>query len=100
MSFTELKRACSAGDAVLVERLLSMSGVDVNRTDAQRGSSALMFACHAGHAAVVQLLLAAPGIDVNHTNAGGLSALIMASEHGHDQVDRAVLPRAARGRRQ
>ena len=71
--------AASNGRTGIVERLLRVEGVDVNRGGPSSGTTPLHAACQDGHEAVVERLLAHDAIDVNQAKTGtGATPLFIA----------------------
>ena len=87
--------AATNGREGIVEVLLGMEGVDVNRGNRQ-GATPLNAACQKGHEGVVRLLLAHAATDVNQarTDNGG-TPLFMACQNGHEGVVRLLLEKGA-----
>lgn len=69
-----LQAACSYNNPDAVAVLIE-AGVDVNRVNSCKGSTALMTAVGQGQKACVILLLAVPGIQVNVKDKNGKTAL-------------------------
>ncbi|KAJ4461191.1 hypothetical protein PAPYR_2209 [Paratrimastix pyriformis] len=66
MRGTPLAVACERGHLEVVEELLKMPGIEVNK--AENGLSPLSAACQYGHGAIVQRLVKVPGLDPNRGN--------------------------------
>ena len=81
---TALMYAATGPDVRTVEILLA-HGAEVNVTDGDEGWTALMFAAAEGHLDVVRMLLDR-GADPGLTDSDGESALVFASQNGHDRV--------------
>ena len=90
---TALYMACQNGDAPIVELLLAMSDIDVNRS-LDDGQSPLFAAAENGHLALVTLLINA-GTNLNtrvidrspiDSRCSGLTPLGISSRNGHENV--------------
>ena len=90
---TPLMRASAAGDAKMVQQLLSAPGVEINALN-HGGASALILACQnpKAKADLIKLLLAA-GADVNLRSRNGYTALTWAQARKNNEVMR-ILRRA------
>ncbi len=62
---TPLFVACQFNNLNIVERLLNVPGIDVNKHEESYHMTPLYIACDKGNLKIVEILLAAPGIDVN-----------------------------------
>jgi excisionase family DNA binding protein len=80
---SDLMRAASKGDIVLVQGLLA-NGIEANARD-MFGNTALIFAAGGGHIDVVQLLLDR-GADVEASNHINVTALKVAMSKGHVRI--------------
>ena len=88
--------AASNGRTGIVERLLRVEGVDVNRGRPDTGITPLIMACSQNHEAVVERLLAHDAIDVNQaTTSDGVTPLFMACCNGHEAVVERLLEKGA-----
>jgi ankyrin repeat protein len=70
--------------------MLLDAGVDVNKTDRNRGYTALMQACAAGRMNAVQLLIQ-HGADVEMTSRKGEAGMDIAAKEGHEEIVMALL---------
>ena len=87
--------AADNGREGIVEVLLGMEGVDVNRGSLRDGTTPLIMACQDGHEGVVRLLLAHAATDVNQaTTDDGTTPLIRACDKGHEGVVRLLVEEA------
>jgi ankyrin repeat protein len=75
-------------------KLLLTRGVDVNRKEAWRGQTALMWAAAEGHAGVVEQLIEF-GADHRARSNGGFTPLLFAAREGHIAVVRTLLKNGA-----
>ena len=90
--------AATNGREGIVEVLLGMEGVDVNRGDPRTEGTPLYMACDKGHEGVVRLLLAHAATDVNQARTSdGSPPLFIACEKGHEEVVRLLLEKGAPG---
>ena len=96
---TRLAIACKQDNLILVNKLLRMDGIDVNKTmrdadvDAAQasyshhyinlydGETPLYIACDKGHSEIVNALLSIDGIDVNQPNKYGETPLYLSLIH-------------------
>lgn len=78
-----LLRAAVAGNADSVRTLVTSPNVDVNGVD-ENGNTPLIEAARMGHDDVVQVLLIAKA-NPNIKNKAGKTALMLASEGGHEE---------------
>ena len=93
--FYPLYTAAHNGREGIVEVLLGMEGVDVNRGD-KNGTTPLYMACQNGHEGVVRLLLAHAATDVNQARTtDGCTPLWMACQKGYEGVVRLLLEKGA-----
>lgn len=79
-----VSNACYWGRLGVVRLLASTPGVDINKSDGNRGRgrNALMAATVQGYVRIVRFLLTVPGIDVNKRSAEyWMTALGMAERH-------------------
>ena len=92
---TPLIAGSENGHANIVSNLLQ-AGADPNLAD-NNGRTPLMVASAKNHALIVAQLLYCPGIDinVNHVANDGTTALITASEGGHDSIVKLLLDNGA-----
>jgi ankyrin repeat protein len=90
---TALEYAVAAGDASIVEVLLS-SGASVDVPSSR--NTPLVTAASLGHVEVAQLLLSA-GADVTKKSSSGTTALMEAVMHGHEGVVRLLQAAEAGG---
>lgn len=81
----KLFTAAYEGNIEEVQRLLSTSGIDVNKVNKQ-GFTPLSSAATGGRTEIVKLLLSAPGIDVNKANP-----LINAVRQGYEEIVKLLL---------
>ncbi len=79
-----LLEAAREGHADTVQVLLA-KGAEVNMKNECCGDTALLWAAGKGQTKIVKILLDA-GADVNMKNNGGHTALMMATEHDHNEV--------------
>ena len=79
-----LIRACEEDRKDAVELLLKTPGVDINKTDSESGSTALIMASMLGNEAIVKTLLGAKEIKVDDVNILGLCALVASITYGSD----------------
>lgn len=79
---TLLQIACAVGYVDIVELLLNISGIDVNKS--LNREPPLFLACERGHLEIVKLLLGVPGIDVNRGR--GKTPLYVACEMGFIEI--------------
>jgi ankyrin repeat protein len=77
-----LYKAVNAGSPEVVELLLEIEDVDVNKANGlfTEGQTPLFRASEMGHQKVVELLLGKDGVDVNKANKNGETPLIMAMQ--------------------
>ena len=88
--------AANNGRTGIVERLLRVEGVDVNRGRPDDGSTPLYVACDRGHEAVVERLLAHDAIDVNQARTSdGITPLFIACQKNHEAVVERLLEKGA-----
>ncbi|KAH6904886.1 ankyrin repeat-containing domain protein, partial [Coprinopsis sp. MPI-PUGE-AT-0042] len=88
--WTPLIVACFKGYLPLVQRLLTIPGIDLNALS-KSGSSALLSACRNGHLGIVQALLASHGTDLNIKNSKGDTPLLRAASGGHIEIVKLLL---------
>ena len=79
---TPLNIACFDGRASVVQFLLALTAVEVNKPN-DNGFTPFFFACQQGHRDVVSLLLADTRIDVNKSQSQGGTPFYIACEQGH-----------------
>ena len=87
--------AASNGRTGIVERLLRVEGVDVNRGRRDNGATPLYMACQNGHEAVVERLLAHDAIDVNQATTDKVTPLNIAADEGCVRIVELLLSRSA-----
>ncbi len=85
-----LLMATSEGHTTIVEKLLSVPGIDVNYAD-RLNNTALHVAAINGYPAVAEKLLNVPGIDVNHADRMGMTTLMHAAKEGHTAIAEKLL---------
>ena len=90
---TALSFACLNGHEQVVETLLIVKNIDVNKST-EEGATPLTIACENGHEKVVKILLA-NGADINKANNKDCTPLIFASENGHHTVVKTLLENGA-----
>ena len=93
--FYPLFIAASNGRTGIVERLLRVEGVDVNRGRPSDGITPLFIACREGHEAVVERLLAHDAIDVNQATTNKVTPLNIAADEGCVRIVELLLSRSA-----
>jgi len=77
---TALAFAASNGNAVIVNKLLTVPGIDINCTDSE-GETALHYAVINNHPAIVEILLRVTGINVNAEDRWNLTAYDYTKPH-------------------
>jgi ankyrin repeat protein len=87
---TPLFFASEEGRLEVVQALLHMEGIDINKADVY-GWTPFYIASEKGHLEVVQALLGKDGIDINKADNDGMSPLYAASCYGHLEVVQALL---------
>ena len=94
--FYPLYIAAANGRTGIVERLLRVEGVDVNRGRPDNGATPLYMACQKNHEAVVKRLLAHDAIDVNRGELiDGYTPLYIACAKNHEAVVERLLAHGA-----
>ncbi|CAK4083226.1 unnamed protein product [Aphanomyces euteiches] len=92
---TELMKACAKGAVDQVDKLLQRSNVSVNSVNflsgTHNGYTPLMYACEAGHIDVVRRLLKEPKLRLTYKTTKKESALVVASQNGHDAIVQLLL---------
>ncbi|XP_063224109.1 uncharacterized protein LOC134531935 [Bacillus rossius redtenbacheri] len=88
---TAVSHAASFGSVAMLEALLRVPGVDVNKPD-KEGNTPLHFAAQAGHAEAINFLLSrCPGIEVDARNNLGFTPLMKAALQGRTKVAKLLL---------
>ena len=87
---TPLYRACGHGYVSVVQFLLTLTTVDVNKPQ-NEGATPFSIACYKGHKEVVSLLQADTRIDVNKPADEQLTPLWFAAQNGHLPVVQLLL---------
>jgi hypothetical protein len=85
-----LYMAAYKGHDVVVQMLLKMPNINVNKTE-NNEFTPLYIAAYKGHIEVVKMLLTMPNIDVNKANNHGLTPLFGAAYKGHIEVVKMLL---------
>ena len=83
----ELTKASEKGEVEKARLLIDVEGLDINKSTAEDGTTALWAASKSGNADIVELLLAHPEINCNVDCAWeGSTALHVAAHNGHVRV--------------
>lgn len=83
---TPLLWAASHGFTTVVQDLLGVPGIDVNKTNNSDKDTALLLAVKSGKIGIVRLLLAHPDIKVNQANRRGNTPLQEAAAQGSEET--------------
>lgn len=90
LNSTALIIAAVDGNTAIVQQLLTIPGIDVNKQN-EDGDTALILAVYNNRINVVKLLLAIPEINVNKRNNDGATALMFAVQEAHFDILKQLL---------
>ena len=85
-SETALFLACEKGSAEIVEKMLKVEGIDVNRGGGWYTPAPLFAACEGNHFDIIDMLIGHPGIDVNAGDRNGKTPLLLACKKGCAEI--------------